>query len=90
MQVSFFVMSRQRLNYVRLYPYDIPTYEEIFMALSEHIETLKQKHRDLDIEISRLLSSPSSTDREVSLLKRRKLQLRDQIARLESGDGEAA
>ena len=57
---------------------------EYYMTLKDHITTLKNRHRELDAEISRLLSSPSATDSEVNELKRQKLQLRDQISRLES------
>ena len=59
------------------------------MSLTERISSLKQKHRDLDAEIERLSLSPSSAG-EVNELKRQKLHLRDEIARLESEDARAA
>jgi len=51
--------------------------------LKSELERLKQEHRDLDSAID-ALTSMSGTDRlQVQRLKKRKLQLRDQIQRIE-------
>ncbi len=54
------------------------------MSVHSHIEQLELRHRNLDEELSALAKSPSATDREVREVKRRKLQLKDEIARLNS------
>jgi hypothetical protein len=43
------------------------------------IEVLKAEHRDLDERIRLLLSEPTGDQLEIARLKRRKLQLKDQI-----------
>lgn len=45
---------------------------------------LRQEHRDLDDAILRLMEGPYVDPLQVSRMKKRKLQLRDAIARLES------
>ncbi len=51
--------------------------------LKSELERLKQEHRDLDSAID-ALTSVAGTDRlQVQRLKKRKLQLRDQIQRIE-------
>jgi len=54
------------------------------MALTAHIEVLMQKHGELEQRLTSLSTSPSANDTELSLLKRQKLQLKDQITRLKS------
>ncbi len=62
------------------------------MALSdEEIETiesklyeLRQEHRDLDVAIDKLSHDPSTDQVMLCRLKRRKLNLKDMIAKLES------
>ncbi|MGF1627622.1 MAG: YdcH family protein [Alphaproteobacteria bacterium] len=51
----------------------------------ERLARLRQEHRDLDDSIARLSEAGPINQLEVQRLKRRKLSLRDQIARLESG-----
>lgn len=48
------------------------------------LEELKLEHRDLDEIIARLVHDPASDQLQVRRLKKRKLQLKDVIARLES------
>ena len=46
------------------------------------LETLKAEHRDLDERIRFLSSEPTGDQLEIARLKRRKLQLKDQIQRM--------
>lgn len=43
------------------------------------LETLKAEHRELDAKIRLLSSEPTGDQLELARLKRRKLQLKDQI-----------
>jgi hypothetical protein len=52
------------------------------MATSTHLSELEQRHRMLEDEISDALQHPSTDDYKLAELKRRKLQVKDQIARL--------
>ena len=52
--------------------------------IREQIIQLKLEHHDLDVAISRLADDPASNELQVSRMKKRKLQLKDYIARLES------
>ena len=52
------------------------------MSVHSHIEQLQLRHRNLEEELNALAKSPSATDREVRDVKRRKLQLKDEISRL--------
>jgi hypothetical protein len=45
---------------------------------------LRLEHRDLDGAIARLVADPAANELQVKRLKKRKLQLKDVIARLES------
>lgn len=45
---------------------------------------LRQEHRDLDEAIARLAAIPGGDELRLSRLKKRKLSLKDAIARLES------
>lgn len=53
------------------------------VALVERIVRLRVEHRDLDDVIHRLGESHDVDDLQVTRMKRRKLLLKDQIARLE-------
>jgi len=52
------------------------------MALQNHLTELERKHRMLEREIQDALNHPSLDDTRLAELKRRKLQLKDEIARL--------
>jgi hypothetical protein len=54
------------------------------MTIQAHIASLEQKHGALEDELQTVLSSPSSNDREIVDLKRRKLRLKDELERLKS------
>ena len=50
---------------------------------SERIENLRTKHRELDRMVEELSSQWGVDRQEIQDLKKRKLQLKDEIARLE-------
>lgn len=52
--------------------------------IREQIIQLKLEHHDLDMAITRLATDPTSDELHISRMKKRKLQLKDYIARLES------
>jgi hypothetical protein len=51
--------------------------------LLAELERLKQEHRDLDAAIEALLATPGFDRLQVQRLKKRKLQLRDRISRID-------
>lgn len=53
-------------------------------VISEHLAGLKTEHRDLDLAIARLQDHIQSDELAVKRMKKRKLRLKDAIARLES------
>lgn len=53
------------------------------VGMMEKLAQLTIEHRDLDSVIQRLSESPAHDELQVKRLKRRKLLLKDQIARLE-------
>lgn len=53
------------------------------VALQERLAVLQLEHRDLDTAIEQIQHSPDSDELAVRRMKRRKLLLKDQIARLE-------
>ena len=53
------------------------------VALQQRIVSLKLEHRDLDTAIERFGLDPTHDELQMRRLKRRKLLLKDQIARLE-------
>ena len=52
------------------------------MSLEMHLTELERKHQALEREIQDAMSHPSSDDLRIAELKRRKLQLKDEITRL--------
>lgn len=52
------------------------------MSISTHLAELEQRHRALEDEIAEALAHPSSDGLTIAELKRRKLHLKDEIARL--------
>jgi hypothetical protein len=53
------------------------------VALMQRLTALKQEHRDLDVAIVVLADDPRHDELQLTRLKRRKLLLKDQLARLE-------
>ncbi|MDP1696409.1 MAG: YdcH family protein [Xanthomonadaceae bacterium] len=45
---------------------------------------LRQEHRDLDVAIARLVADPTTDELAIKRLKKRKLQIKDAVSRLES------
>jgi hypothetical protein len=52
------------------------------MSMQTHLAELERKHRALENELSDALAHPSTDDLTIADLKRRKLQVKDEIARL--------
>lgn len=52
------------------------------MSLDGHLTTLQQKHAALEAELEAANLRPATTDTEIRDMKRRKLQIKDQIERL--------
>ncbi len=53
-------------------------------VLARQLAELRHEHRDLDAAIERLVRAPDADELTVKRLKKRKLWLKDCIARLES------
>jgi len=54
------------------------------MAIESHLAELEKRHEALEDQISEALSHPSTDDLQLLELKRRKLHVKDEIARLRS------
>jgi len=54
------------------------------MSIQAHLAELEQRHRALEAEIADALAHPSTDDLKIAELKRRKLLLKDRIARLQN------
>jgi hypothetical protein len=52
------------------------------MSLEANLSDLEAQHRALDVQISEALAHPSTDDSVIVELKRRKLHVKDEIARL--------
>jgi hypothetical protein len=52
-------------------------------GLVAQIERLREEHRDLDVAIEALRNAGQADQLQLQRLKKRKLQLRDKLARLE-------
>jgi hypothetical protein len=52
------------------------------MPLLNHLTELERKHQALEREIQDALAHPSTNDLKLAELKRKKLQLKDEITRL--------
>ncbi len=55
---------------------------EPVMSLASHLEELQRKHSEIEKEIDDAMAHPSVDDLEIATLKRRKLALKDEMARL--------
>lgn len=54
------------------------------MPVQSHLVELERKHHALETELTIALAHPSSDDLKIAELKRKKLLLKDEIARLKS------
>jgi hypothetical protein len=52
------------------------------MAIAAHLAELAEKHRHLDEQIEKAVSSPGVDDAQITRLKSEKLKLKDQMERL--------
>jgi len=52
------------------------------MSIESHLAELEQRHSSLEHQIREALRHPSIDDLELADLKRRKLQIKDEIVRL--------
>jgi hypothetical protein len=52
------------------------------MSIQSHLAELERRHRALEDEITDALAHPSTDDLTIAELKRRKLQVKDEIARV--------
>lgn len=59
------------------------------MSLQTHLAQLEKRHKSLQREIEDSSIRPSTSELELSELKRRKLQLKDQITKLKEASGHA-
>ncbi len=56
------------------------------MSLSSHLAELRRKHASLEELIESELKHPGSNDLKIAELKREKLRLKDEIARLDEAE----
>lgn len=61
-----------------------PTDPAELSRINQRVIELKQEHRDLDAAIARLQADIDADELGVKRLKKRKLQIKDSISRLES------
>ena len=54
------------------------------MSIEAHLAELEKRHRALEAEINDARAHPSIDDLQIVTLKRRKLLVKDEIARLQS------
>ena len=54
------------------------------MSMQSHLAELERKHEALETELSDALAHPSVDDITIAELKRRKLQVKDEITRLKT------
>ena len=59
------------------------------MAIQSHLAELERRHRALEDEIAEALAHPSTDDLKIAELKRRKLQVKDEITRLKHETSQA-
>lgn len=55
------------------------------MSIQSHLAELERRHQALEDEIAEAMTHPSTDDLTIAQLKRRKLQVRDEIERLRQG-----
>ena len=57
------------------------------MTIQSHLTELERRHRKLEDEIAEAMAHPSIDGLKIVELKRLKLQVKDEIARLKTEDG---
>ncbi|NNJ76985.1 MAG: DUF465 domain-containing protein [Anderseniella sp.] len=58
------------------------------MSLQSHLSELSAKHQALESQLDSALQHPSMDSVEIARIKRRKLQLKDEMQRIEGEIGE--
>ena len=56
------------------------------MTIQAHLSELERRHQALEDEIAEAINHPSADDLKIVELKRRKLSVKDEMARLQAGD----
>lgn len=54
------------------------------MSTQAHLEALKAKHKALEAQLADATAHASSSDQELAAIKHEKLQIKDEIAKLEA------
>ncbi len=54
------------------------------MSLSSHLQELRKKHQSLEDQVEEALKSPAIDDLMITSLKKQKLKIKEEIARLSS------
>ena len=54
------------------------------MSLASHLEELQRKHGELERELDEALMHPSVDDLDIATLKRRKLEIKDEMEKLKA------
>jgi hypothetical protein len=57
------------------------------MTIQAHLTELERRHQKLEDEIAEAMAHPSTDDLKIAELKRQKLQVKDEIARLRTSEG---
>ena len=57
------------------------------MAIESHLAELERRHQALEQEITEAMTHPSMDDLEIAQLKRKKLYVKDEIAKLKVAVG---
>jgi hypothetical protein len=57
---------------------------------SSTLADLLAQHRELEADLAEAIAHPASTDSEIAAIKRKKLKLKDEIARLQATSTMAA
>ncbi len=57
------------------------------MTIQAHLTELERRHRALEDEIADAMTHPSADGLKIAELKRRKLLVKDEIKRLQEGEG---
>lgn len=52
------------------------------MSLSSHLQELKKKHESLSEKVEQAQRSPGTSDLQIAELKKQKLRIKEEIARL--------
>ena len=54
------------------------------MTIQNHIAALEQRHLELEAKLQTELTHPSANEQKILELKRKKLEIKDELARLET------